>query len=360
MKLKLGVLSLAVLTLCGCQTGYYLHLISGQTGLWWKRQSVESALSDPKVSEEQKRKIRFALEVKKFGEEHLLLTPGKNYSKYVGLDREAVSWLVVASPRWRVEAKKWHFVFVGEFPYKGYFDKQSALDLQKELQKQEFDTLVRPVSAFSYLGWMSDPLLSTFLADAEEDLADLILHESVHATLFIENNVDFNEQLATFVAEKGVNQLFQQNPEVFPQDTRERMKKFSDRQAHERELLRALHSERIQLQAWYQKMQDNGQTGTNYEQARQQRLNEIQLTLIRKGLAKPGAGLLSRPMNNAVLAAFGTYTSNLDDFEKAFEQCSRSWKQFWKALQGLKKQKDPLAELKRRILSGSNGFCHSI
>ena len=62
---------------------------------------------------------------------------------------------------------------------------------------------MRPVSAYSTLGWFPDPILSTMLRYDEADLADLVIHELTHATLWIEGDVTFNESLASFVGEAG-------------------------------------------------------------------------------------------------------------------------------------------------------------
>ncbi|MDV3310304.1 MAG: aminopeptidase, partial [Cyclobacteriaceae bacterium] len=55
----------------------------------------------------------------------------------------------------------------------------------------------------STLGWFTDPILSKMLERDEGDLASLIIHEMVHATIFIKDSVDFNENLASFIGDRG-------------------------------------------------------------------------------------------------------------------------------------------------------------
>ncbi len=38
---------------------------------------------------------------------------------------------------------------------------------------------------------------------SEGDLANLIIHEMSHATIFVKDSVDFNENLATFIGDRG-------------------------------------------------------------------------------------------------------------------------------------------------------------
>jgi predicted aminopeptidase len=63
---------------------------------------------------------------------------------------------------------------------------------------------LRGASAYSTLGWFKDPILSTMIASGPEargELANVVLHESVHATLHLEGQAPFNESLASFVAD---------------------------------------------------------------------------------------------------------------------------------------------------------------
>ncbi|MBI3724552.1 aminopeptidase, partial [bacterium] len=58
-------------------------------------------------------------------------------------------------------------------------------------------------TAYSTLGWFSDPIFTPMLRNPDEYLANVILHELAHATVFIKSDADFNENLATFVGNQG-------------------------------------------------------------------------------------------------------------------------------------------------------------
>ena len=89
-----------------------------------------------------------------------------------------------------------------------FFDLDDALDEQRRLEEEGFDTWLRPTSAFSTLGWFADPLMSTVLRQDEIGVVQTILHEVSHAHLWVSGHVDFNESFATFVGDAGAAAFF--------------------------------------------------------------------------------------------------------------------------------------------------------
>lgn len=326
-----------VFNLSGCQTGYLLHLLGGQTEIWWKRTSTASVLEDTKTPAPVIEKIRLIQDVKLFAERTLLLTPGKNYSKYVDLDRPAISWLVIAAEKWRLEPKKWGFPFVGEFPYKGFFSLERAKDFAQELKTQGYDVHIGTVGAFSYLGWMTDPIFSTFIGMEEADLVELILHESVHATVFIKNNVDFNEQLATFYARKGKLLYFATYSDLW---TDEKIKSILDEQESQDRLNSFLRSEVLSLKQWYVQNSSQQDMLLREEQFRkiQKKYEQELKPTLRKSV---GEWILKRELNNAILAGFATYQQNLAEFEKIYQRCEQSLPCFLSKIRTLESHPNP-------------------
>ena len=60
------------------------------------------------------------------------------------------------------------------------------------------------VRAYSTLGRFDDPLLSTFIAQPDYQLAGLIFHELAHQQLYIRDDSTFNESFATAVEREGL------------------------------------------------------------------------------------------------------------------------------------------------------------
>jgi len=74
---------------------------------------------------------------------------------------------------------------------------------KQRLDRESYDTYVQGAHAYSTLGWLRDPIFSSMLKWNEGTLANLILHEMSHGTLYFRDKTDFNEQMATFIGNRG-------------------------------------------------------------------------------------------------------------------------------------------------------------
>src|SRR5690606_34569810 len=120
-------------------------------------------------------------------------------------DREAATWVVSACESLSFKPKQWRFPIVGSFTYLGWFDHPSAEEYAEELRKEGWDVDVRGAAAYSTLNWFRDPVLSTMIPRGKHDvgsLVNVVLHESVHATIYLKDQAYFNESLASFVADR--------------------------------------------------------------------------------------------------------------------------------------------------------------
>jgi predicted aminopeptidase len=63
---------------------------------------------------------------------------------------------------------------------------------------------VSGVPAYSTLGWLDDPLLSTFVRYREVELARLLFHELAHQVVYVKDDTSFNESFAVAVEEAGL------------------------------------------------------------------------------------------------------------------------------------------------------------
>ncbi len=150
------------------------------------------------------------LQIKDFAENTLGLRPTQNYSRYVRLDQDYLTAVVSAAPALGFEDYLWSYPFVGKLPYRGYFVPSQAQAEAQRLKQQGYDVFVRPVHAFSSLGYIRDPLFSYMAEYRESRLANLIIHESYHATLFVRGDIALNESLANLVGDKGADLYMQQ------------------------------------------------------------------------------------------------------------------------------------------------------
>lgn len=189
---------------------YYRDLVSygwmqakGQVTMLLNVQEVTDVLNDPAYPDSLKARIRLIAEIKQFGVDSLGLLPSDNYTTFYDQHEKPLMWVMTASDRHQIKAYKWKFPILGTFPYKGYFDSTRAFREEKELMKAGLDTDMGEASAWSTLGYLKDPILSSMLKRREGSLANLILHELTHGTLFVKDNLELNENLASFVGDLG-------------------------------------------------------------------------------------------------------------------------------------------------------------
>jgi len=154
------------------------------------------------MDHETKEKIRLIQEVKHFGEEKLGLKETKSYSKYFEV-QGPVLHVITASEKDRLRLYHWNFPITGKVTYKSFFTKEGVLKEKRIFDERGYDTFVQQAGAYSTLGWLKDPIFSSMLSWDEATLANLILHEMTHATVFFKGQTDLNEQIATFVGNMG-------------------------------------------------------------------------------------------------------------------------------------------------------------
>lgn len=140
--------------------------------------------------------------IKEFAERRLGLVAGRTYATITpGWDR--VVWNVSGCRPLAFEPKRYWFPFVGSVPYIGYFDERAARDQARRLEADGYETYVRTAGTYSTLGWFADPVLPSMLDWTELRLADTLVHELVHANVWVRGSATFNESLANFVGEQG-------------------------------------------------------------------------------------------------------------------------------------------------------------
>lgn len=165
---------------------------------------LEDVYKDPSVKDNTKERIKLIFEIREFAINKLGLKQNRTYTKFVQLnDRNYLVNVVVASKPDKLEAYQWSFPFFGSFPYKGFYNLDEARDEQRRLKNMGYDTYIRTAGAFSTLGWFDDPIYSYMLNYSTEYLANLVIHEMTHATVFIKNNIQFNEEMASYVGDHG-------------------------------------------------------------------------------------------------------------------------------------------------------------
>lgn len=180
------------------------------------RERISEVLNESETTTEEKEKLNLVLDAREFAQ-GIGLTPRNSFTRYTRIDRDVLTWVVMASRKDSFSMVAWWFPFVGTVPYKGYFDKEDAIEQGKELEAKGYETWIRGADTFSSLGWFTDPVLSTTLKRDDIEIVDTVIHESVHATVWIPDHVDFNESLANAVGGEGAISYFSKKETECPE-----------------------------------------------------------------------------------------------------------------------------------------------
>ena len=199
----IGVLLICVIIYRDLISYGYMQL-QGQLQVVREAVTLEEFLENDSTTKEQKEKIQVNIEAKEFAFNELGINYSENYSTIFDQKGKPSMYVVTACQPFAFVPRTWSFPIVGKFPYKGYFDREKAVEEYRRVRDEELlDAGLRTAGGWSTLGWFKDPVLSNMLRRSEGDLASLIIHELTHGTLFVRDSVTFNENLATFIGDRG-------------------------------------------------------------------------------------------------------------------------------------------------------------
>jgi len=298
------LISLLPLLLCGCETlGYYAQAIGGQLDLMARAKPVAAVIADPATAPALKQRLELASSIRDYASTELKLPDNGSYRSYAELGRPFVVWNVVAAPEFALKPVESCFPVAGCVPYRGFFAREDAERYAGGLRAAGYDVNLRGVQAYSTLGRFDDPLLSTFIRNPDADLARLIFHELSHQLLYVKNDSTFNESFAVSVERAGVQRWLAATGrgsalKLFL-DSQDRSRRFFGELEQSRERLRALYAMPLPL-----------------EEKRQRKRAEMELLGANIAKLGPEPRFRNLAVNNALLAAYATYTQLLPAFEK--------------------------------------------
>lgn len=189
---------------------YGLVQARGQLKIVLNTVPVPEILDDRNIPDSIKQKIQWIQEVKSFAGNYLGLSIKKNYTTYYDQHGKELMWVVTACEPYHLISYTWDFPVLGSFTYKGFFIPDMAEKEAAKLEAQGFDTSIRNAGGWSTLGILKDPILSGMLDRPDDALAELIIHELTHGTIFIRDDVSFNENLASFIGMEGAKAFLSQ------------------------------------------------------------------------------------------------------------------------------------------------------
>lgn len=182
---------------------YLLYQAKGQFFILANTQPFSDFEKTHDLSPQQKSNLELIEKIKNYSVDSLGFTPTKNYTSIYDQGGKPLLWLITACEPFKLTPYHWHFPIVGNVSYKGFFKKELAQIEYKSLIGMGYDVELRTVSAWSTLGWFNDPVFSGMLDRPKGTLCNLIFHELFHATYYAPGTVNFNENLAEFIAHKA-------------------------------------------------------------------------------------------------------------------------------------------------------------
>ena len=325
---------LLVLSLtAGCSPAYVLQSAAGHAGLLWRRRSIERTIADPGTEPALRASLERVRDVRRFGFERLALARSSDYEHWTPVEGDALTWLVSASERLRLESKRFCFPLAGCYPYKGHFKKERALREAAGLEADGWDATVSGSAAYNTPLWIADPLPSPLLRWSEGDLAELLLHELAHGTVSFKDRTEFNEALATWVGVRGAEAYLAAEGDSGAKALAE-WREGRQREARRESLLRELKERLERLYA-----------GPAPDAEKLKERAEV-FAWARAAAKERGLPPFREPLNNAVVLARQLYAPELAPFDAAFERAGRDWARTLAEFKALDR-KDPLAALRR-------------
>ena len=318
------------------------------------RRQIESVLTDTETPNEDKEKLAYVLKAREFATT-IGLTPGDSFTAYSDIGKDTLAWIVVASKKDGFIPYTWWFPIVGTVPYKGFFNQTAAVEQAKKLESQGYESSVRGTEAFSTLGWFNDPVLSTTLRNPTFKIVNTVLHESVHATVWIPNNVPFNETLASFVGNQATVEFFKQDLfELSSKGSSEKATTDSQQNLNKIQGYLAASERDSSFQSEFA-----GVITKLYNELNQLYLNRsistedklTQRTEVFNRCMMPFKSKYPRmtvllSVNNAEIMQFMIYMTKYEIFEQLFIRVGQSWSNFFKEIQKIQKavESEPLTD----------------
>jgi predicted aminopeptidase len=310
---------LLMLTQAGCLALEYLpQAAAGQNDLRRRALDIDHLVSEGRVDGRMRKLLAQVSRIKAFGERHGL-APTSNYTKYVRVDRSAAVWVVSASAPLGFRSRSWSFPLVGSFTYLGWFKRDEADRFGAKLAREGLDVDVRGAGAYSTAGYFEDPIVSTMIAPGSlglGELADTVLHEMTHSTIFVKHQSTLNESVAMFVGSGLATVYLEETLGPDAAETRTHAKYEQQGEERGRKMKEAYDA----LTALYASNEPDSEKLSEKAAIVTHLHDEIHFR---------------RAINNATLIQYRTYHSGLEELGELLSACDHDWPRFIRTVKRL-------------------------
>lgn len=340
---RLACAALVLPGLAGCTTT--LYLMQAGVGEWHvlhDRRPIVDVIDNPNTPESLVRQLGEVREARQFASEQLGLPNNDSYKSYVNIGRPYVVWNVVAAPEFSVKPKRWCYPIAGCVTYHGYFHESAARSYARHLKREGYDVLVEGIPAYSTLGRLPDPVMSSMMRYGTDELVAMIFHELAHQLLYVPNDSQFDEAFAMTVENNGLQRwlAYRHEPGRFAQ--------FKRLDAADMRFARLLRRTRNRLARLY---------ASGIPRARMLQRKKAEFARLARRIQRLERKLRVRApvynkwirqgMNNADLASVGTYYNCLPGFERLLKREDGNLPRFYAAARRL--AHEPRAQRDRKL-----------
>ena len=186
------------------------------------------------------------------------------------------------------------------------------------------DVYVTGITAYSTLGWSSDPLLSTMFSQDETFLAGLVFHELAHQRVYVKDDSAFNEAFAVTVETTGVRKWLRAAGDTAA------LRRYEAARRRKAEFLALVSQTRDELTQVY----SNSGTSEQKLAAKTAAIERLRMRYRhmrerRWGRYRGYDVWFASPINNAKLAATAVYGEQVPAFLHLFDLCSGDYIRFY-------------------------------
>jgi predicted aminopeptidase len=333
---RLALLALATTMLSGCGTMYLAQAARGQWQLTHAREPIDQVIADPSTPADLRARLTEVRAARQFASRELGLPDNSSYRTYADIKRRYVVWNVVAAPEFSVQPERWCFPIAGCVAYRGYFSEAGARKFAAQLRKRGFDVVVGGVPAYSTLGKLSDPVLSTMLGYGDNELAAIIFHELSHQVVYVAGDSEFNEAFAVTVEETGLERWLRLNGHEAD------LKRYKTRRARQQQYIALFTAARARLASLYASKMPVAEMRERKHKIFDTLADEIHSLDARFGGRSGYDDWVDEGLNNAHLASIATYYDCVPGFARLLALHNGNLPEFYAAVRAL--SHEPRAE----------------
>ena len=234
--------------------------------------------------------------------------------------------------------------------YRGYFNEKRARKFAAQLKSRGYDVVVEGVPAYSTLGKLPDPVMSTMMRYGTDELAAMIFHELAHQLLYVKDDSRFDEAFAVTVENEGLRRWLEYH------DQPARIAQYEQQRAEDRQFVVLLRRTSERLARLY--------ASDSPRKSKLQRKAEIfaglaeAIRALERRLAVHSPiydAWIAHGLNNADLASVRTYYDCVPGFERLLRQENGDLPRFYQAARKL--AQEPRSAQRRPALLPSHSDC---